>query len=85
MAIERLGLAERLRPQEADELVPARREAKSDDHGCQERCQHLEGPDQAGRRPGLEPEGGAAGSGPAAWAAATRSMWRASQRRLAQA
>ncbi len=49
-AVERVGLAERLRPEEADERIPTLGEAEAHDQRRSERGQELERPDQAGRR-----------------------------------
>ena len=48
--VEGLGLAERLCPDEADELVPALGEAEADDDRRDERREQLERADQAARR-----------------------------------
>ena len=48
--VERVGLAERLRPEEADEGIPALGEADADDQRRPERGQELERPDQPGWR-----------------------------------
>ena len=42
MAVERLGLTERLCPKEADEVVPSFREAEPDADGRHERSEYLD-------------------------------------------
>ena len=46
VAVERVRLAERLCPKEADEVVPSFREAEPDDDRRHERSQYLERPNQ---------------------------------------
>ena len=46
MAVERLGLTERLCPKEADEVVPSFREAEPDADGRHERSEYLDRPNQ---------------------------------------
>ena len=46
VAVERLGLTERLCPKEADEVVPSFREAESDADGRHERSEYLDRPNQ---------------------------------------
>ena len=46
MAVERLGLTERLCPKEAEQVVPSFREAESDADGRHERSEYLYRPNQ---------------------------------------
>ena len=47
MAVERLGLTERLRPKEAEQIVPSLGEAEPDYHRRREGGEDLDGPNQA--------------------------------------
>ena len=79
VAVERLGLTERLRPKEADEVVPSFREAEPDDDRRQEGCEYPERPDQSnsdGSNVGLGSR--AVALGVKIRAAPKRSTWRAS-------
>ena len=86
VAVERLRLTERLRPKEADEVVPSFREAEPDDDRRHERGEHLDRPDQPkSERSDVGPGRRAVALGVKVRAVPTRSTWRASTRRLPHA